>query len=112
MRSNAEFVRWHDQDALNAVVAGRWTELDTEWNVTPYWDTLAHRLGPNTDIFQRVRILHFVSDEKPWLPGYEHRDRLKLFQKYLGRTDWAGEAPERDDTLWRKTLGRLGFHLS
>jgi lipopolysaccharide biosynthesis glycosyltransferase len=111
LTSQTEFVRWHDQDALNAVLAGRWRELDRVWNVTPYWDRPEHRLGSNVDILQRVRILHFLSDAKPWLPGYEHRGHLKLFQAYLRRTDWAGEASGRDYTLVRKALCRIGFHL-
>jgi lipopolysaccharide biosynthesis glycosyltransferase len=88
LRSHSDVVRWWDQDGLNAVLAGRWAELDPAWNVTRYWDKPERRRGRHSDLLQRVRILHFLSEDKPWLPGFANAERLRLFRSYLARTGW------------------------
>jgi lipopolysaccharide biosynthesis glycosyltransferase len=52
----------YDQDALNAVLAGRWKELDPRWQVHP---RAANSLGGPT--LDEPYIVHFSGLLKPWL---------------------------------------------
>lgn len=83
-------IRLFDQDALNAVTAGRWHELDTVWNVTGYWRKPERRTGRHRSILDDARIRHFAGYGKPWdpdpLPGVPDND---LFFRSLARTAWA-----------------------
>jgi lipopolysaccharide biosynthesis glycosyltransferase len=88
LNNHAHLVRYPDQDALNAVLAGRWRKLDPYWNVTRYWDRPHRRRGQYADILRRTRILHFLSEDKPWLPNYPNEERLRIFRSYLQRTEW------------------------
>jgi lipopolysaccharide biosynthesis glycosyltransferase len=76
-------LRQYDQDALNAVLAGRWKKLDGSWNTQPRTpNALGIPLPPNP------RIVHFSGSLKPWqYDGGTEPDRL--FREYLQRTDWA-----------------------
>jgi lipopolysaccharide biosynthesis glycosyltransferase len=62
-------LRWHDQEALNAVLAGEWRELDPTWNVTMhiFGRTLKPDLVP--DLKNDPFIVHFNSAIKPWHPA-------------------------------------------
>lgn len=83
-------IQLFDQDALNAVVAGRWLELDTVWNVTGYWRKPERRTERHRTILDDTRIRHFAGYGKPWdlnpLPGVTDND---LFFRSLARTEWA-----------------------
>lgn len=83
-------IRLFDQDALNAVTAGRWQQLATVWNVTGYWRKPARRTGEHRTILDDARIRHFAGYGKPWepnpLPGVPDGD---LFFTSLARTEWA-----------------------
>jgi len=83
-----------DQDGLNAVVAGRFRELDVRWNVSRYWDRPERRLGVFTDLAAEARILHFLGPDKPWRPGAALPAwRRDLFFHALDRTAWRGWRP-------------------
>lgn len=86
-------IRLFDQDALNAVAAGRWSELDTVWNVTGFWRKQHRRTGRHSGILDDARIRHFAGYGKPWdpepLPGVPDAD---LFFTSLARTAWATSA--------------------
>jgi lipopolysaccharide biosynthesis glycosyltransferase len=85
-------LRQYDQDALNAVLAGRWMELDPRWQAHPRtWHALGIR--PPADPY----IVHFSGRLKPWLyPGADPSDRV--FFKFLDRTAWKGFRPRRNLT--------------
>jgi lipopolysaccharide biosynthesis glycosyltransferase len=93
--ANARDIRLFDQDALNAVAAGRWYQLDAVWNVTGYWRKPDRRTGRYCTILDDARIRHFAGYGKPWdpvpLPGVPDND---LFFRSLTRTAWAPDAPE------------------
>jgi lipopolysaccharide biosynthesis glycosyltransferase len=38
----------------------------------------------------RKSIVHFITAEKPWLPGCDYEEK-KYFFEYLDRTAWAGQ---------------------
>ncbi len=76
-------LRQYDQDALNAVMAGRWKKLDGSWNTQP---RTPNALG--IPLPEQPRIVHFSGRLKPWeYDGGTELDRR--FREYLRRTDWA-----------------------
>lgn len=94
-----EKVLWWDQDALNAVLAGDWGELDHRWNVlTQTFTNPSWHDGPVKDrsayeaMIRHPYILHFNTRSKPWEQGNQH-PRRSLFFHYLSLTRWAGHWP-------------------
>jgi lipopolysaccharide biosynthesis glycosyltransferase len=73
-----------DQEALNVALVGRWQRLEPEWNVSRYWMREARRIGrPN--ILCEARIVHFLSEEKPWsTPDAVHPWLLERYREYAG----------------------------
>ena len=87
-------VYFWDQEALNAVLAGVWGELDAGWN----WHPSRDRLVGSTPA--EPRIVHFSGNLKPWThlgSGRYH----ELYYGALDQTAWTGWRPER---YWK---GRL-----
>jgi len=76
-----------DQDALNLVIDGRWTELDRRWNVFPMGDPgwAGPRPPDHSDAAQarlerEAFVLHFTGRRKPWqadYPASRGRDRYR-----------------------------------
>ena len=62
-----------DQDALNAVVEGRWKPLDLRWNLTAGLVERRHYHPKHSDIAQLQQavanpgIVHFAGYLKPWI---------------------------------------------
>ena len=96
---NRFFVRFHDQYALNVVLAGRWRALDMRWNQGahiyryPSWEDSPF----SEDAYRLVRedpfVVHFSSRDKPWHYGYRHPSSQEFF-RYLDCTAWAGWRPQ------------------
>lgn len=89
-----------DQEALNVVLAGHWRGLDPEWNVSRYWMREARRIDrPN--ILRDARIVHFLSEEKPWSsPDAVHPWLLARYREHVG------EALSAPPSSAAPTLGR------
>jgi len=78
-------VTFWDQEALNAVFAGRWKSIDTRWN----HNASDPRINPPAS----PAIVHFAGGLKPW--SYRTRNALRsLYFDYLDRTSFAGWRPE------------------
>lgn len=71
---------YHDQSALNAVAAGRWSRLTPQWNfVNSYLEWgLQHPNAP--------RMLHFAGGEKPWTVPFHpyHEIYMRAFAPLRG----------------------------
>jgi lipopolysaccharide biosynthesis glycosyltransferase len=113
VRTYAESVFFWDQEALNAVLAGKWGELDPQWNRHPALDHLVGRhpgpdagRGCGSAATSDQGILHFSGNRKPWMLAGGGAS-WRLYQSYLNRTHWAGWRPARrwqDDLLtWYET---------
>jgi lipopolysaccharide biosynthesis glycosyltransferase len=102
-----EHLRLWDQDALNRVLADRWTRLDRLWNTFPLSSLLQtewmrydseHILPLDTLIAEekRAHILHYVSPAKPWLglmpPGWAS-DLYESHQQSCRMIDNHAETP-------------------
>jgi lipopolysaccharide biosynthesis glycosyltransferase len=102
-RQNPDLIRFWDQDALNAVLQGKWKALDGQWNVYPLSDLLRTSTGDamkkalewsvedevlHKKAEDKARIMHFISWIKPWLPGYPanstHYDRYQRVAQSVG----------------------------
>ncbi len=95
---NQEWIRWPDQDALNAVFKNQWLELPVCWNA--FMGYVKPNRPPSHPLMRRMyaqlgelpAIGHFVAIHKPWdfqCPLYAQ----KLFQSYLQKTVWKDWRP-------------------
>jgi lipopolysaccharide biosynthesis glycosyltransferase len=100
----------YDQDGLNAILAGAWTELDPRWQCHP---RVEHALGVRRA--SHPFMIHFSGRLKPWLYNAGHPfDRL--FFDVLDRTEWRGFRPDRTlrslaMSLYDSPLRRLFYPL-
>jgi lipopolysaccharide biosynthesis glycosyltransferase len=108
-KENKRYIRFHDQDILNAVFAGNWGELDPRWNVTPgiyeysSWKESPYSEDLYTQLFHNPYIIHFAAAEKPW---NSHDALLKEhFFHYVDTTAWAGWR----FTPWRQLQMKLAY---
>ncbi|QYM78067.1 glycosyltransferase family 8 protein [Horticoccus luteus] len=101
-------LEFHDQDALNHAIAGRWTHLDRRWNQQfKFFVHTAGFLHMTAADLRRVRtdpfLVHFTTGSKPW-----HYDNAHPFRHYfyaaLDRTIYAGWRPQPRD--WRERVHR------
>lgn len=89
-KENPEALFLVDQNLLNLCLHGMIGELDPRWNRTfinknirsGNWNMPVAGLP-----WDPPKILHFVSDEKPWLPGCELEERF-LYYEYWRKTAW------------------------
>ena len=95
LQNSRQYIRWHDQDVLNAIIRGQWRALDSKWN------RMVPQLMTEEDV-ETASIIHFTSPAKPWstLEPYAPRS---LYFHYLDKTDWSGYRL----TLWRRLWRRF-----
>ncbi|BAZ17827.1 glycosyl transferase family 8 [Calothrix sp. NIES-4071] len=95
INNNRQHIRLHDQDAMNAVIAGKWGELDPRWNtqaaIHKYssWKETALTEEAYNNVINNSYVVHFSSVAKPWKLGCKHPDRSLFFQ-YIDLTAWSG----------------------
>ncbi|HEX4741994.1 MAG TPA: glycosyltransferase family 8 protein [Caulobacteraceae bacterium] len=99
-----ERLLFHDQDALNAVLAGQILPLDYRWNLQAKMlrRRARRRLPEAAAIARAVRapaILHYTSARKPWL-FVMATPAKSLYWRYLRQTPWA--ATRSPDLRWAK----------
>ncbi|AFY76780.1 LPS:glycosyltransferase [Pleurocapsa sp. PCC 7327] len=108
LREKREYVRWHDQDVLNAVLADRWGELHPAWNQIPTiyrfqsWQDSPYTEDVYNELVYNPYIIHFGGSAKPWNSREEHPFR-HLFFKYVDMTAWSGWR----FSIWRRLWRRL-----
>ncbi|MDX2215596.1 MAG: glycosyltransferase family 8 protein [Oculatellaceae cyanobacterium bins.114] len=94
IRDNPHYVRWHDQDGLNAMFAGHWGDLNPQWNRASTlhryasWQDSPYNQFVYEQLLTQPYIIHFVESGKPWTPGFQHPEKY-LFFHYLKRTAWS-----------------------
>lgn len=90
VQEHQEWLRYPDQDALNAVAAERIHALDPGWNCGTAWDDPEHpAYNWFGDVPARARVLHFVGPNKPWQPGYPNPSTVRRYEQALGATAFA-----------------------
>jgi lipopolysaccharide biosynthesis glycosyltransferase len=109
-----EQIKFADQDALNAVLAGKWGELDPCWNRTPWllhyscWQESPFSEPDYHNLMKSPYIIHFATPSKPWHFKVNYREDEKRFYHYLDRTQWKGW---RAKEPWQTKLARYGKKL-
>jgi len=103
LEKNKGELRYWDQDGLNAVLAGKWGELDPRWNQLahiyrfPSWKESPLDRDTFDKLLNDPYIIHFASRSKPWYHDNCHPAR-SLYFRCLDMTEWKGWRPEF--TLW------------
>jgi len=89
-RYRAHCMFW-DQEGLNAVLSGQWSELDLRWNYCP---AFTPRERPESARVEPA-VLHFAGTLKPWLLPVTADGARARFFRVLDETPWAGWRPRR-----------------
>jgi lipopolysaccharide biosynthesis glycosyltransferase len=86
-----------DQDALNAVLAGKLTEVDLDWNVqvgairffdrTGWSEDQAAVNGRKAQLLSEAKIVHFIGPCKPWRDGL-CVPYVKEYRKIIVASGW------------------------
>jgi lipopolysaccharide biosynthesis glycosyltransferase len=97
-----DHVFFWDQEALNAMLAGRWNPLEPRWNWSANLDRLS---GNGVAPHDPPRILHYSGNLKPWVVPEGMSFDAEYF-RVVDETAWRGWRPER--TLARSILGWYG----
>lgn len=110
VRENASIMRYHDQDALNVVLAGRWKQLDPRWNVMllKLESYVAGEARSEYESDQMMRnlatdafIYHFIGPHKPWEGSYQGIARREYLQA-LRSAGWFQR--DLESMFWRAKL--------
>jgi lipopolysaccharide biosynthesis glycosyltransferase len=89
-----------EQEALNAVLASKWGELDPRWNQNasvagqPFFRPRHLDARTYERLVSDPWIVHFNGRIKPWSTRKPSPSR-RLYQHYLDATPWAGWRPPR-----------------
>ena len=108
-----EYMYCHDQEGLNAVLAGKWGELEPRWNQTPGFHKRSWKDSPfSEEDFDNAKcdpyIVHFASSEKPWNSIRSRRFPTNdLFFHYVDMTAWTGWRLN----IWRRIQFKLEHEL-
>ena len=86
--------RHHDQDALNYMFTGKWTQLPMRWNVIPPIFNMALRVVINGDMRKKavdalnnIGIFHYAGGYKPW--EYDvYKGFNEKYYEYLSYTEY------------------------
>ncbi|MBD2346779.1 glycosyltransferase family 8 protein [Anabaena subtropica] len=95
-----KYIRWHDQDAMNAILAGQWKTIDSRWNQMPYlfkypsWQDSPFSEEEYNKLVHHPFIIHFSSRDKPWHDNCNHPEK-HLFFEYLDSTIWSNWREEQ-----------------
>lgn len=102
LKKNRDFIRYPDQDVLNALFAGQWGKLDYRWNfIIPhaleysYWQAIQFSVDFYNTLIYDPYIIHFTTERKPW--NSRHTQFKEHFFYYVDMTSWSG---------WRLTFIR------
>lgn len=110
VRENASIMRYHDQDALNVVLAGRWKQLDPRWNVMllkleSYVAAEARSQDESDQAMRRLTtdalVYHFIGQHKPWVGSYQGSAREEYLQA-LRNAGWFQR--DLEFLFWRANL--------
>jgi lipopolysaccharide biosynthesis glycosyltransferase len=99
-RNNPDKMQYWDQDALNAILVGRWFELPLWWN----WHDWVHTSLPGTKL--EPAIVHFIGGGKPWHWSNSHPFKGE-YHRYRLKTPWRTYRLEGKPCLRQRVVGFL-----
>ena len=102
--SHSEYIRWADQDSLNAVLAGKWGMLDVEWNFAPAflgkilkdptWPDHAVYAERAEELRGSAAIYHYAGTSKPW-NSYMAGMGYDMWTNTLYRSGWLSKSQRK-----------------
>ncbi|MDB9449950.1 glycosyltransferase family 8 protein [Dolichospermum circinale] len=108
LKQNNEYIRFHDQDVLNALFVNKWGELNPRWNVMssikafyPSWENSPFSEEVYNTLIRQPYIIHYLTDKKPWTS--RHTLLKEYFFEYVDMTAWSGWRL----TIWRRIWRKL-----
>ncbi len=78
INQNPEKLRFHDQDALNAILYNDWLHLHPQWNAQSnhcngnHFSTRTELLEPYAETREDPKLIHFCGHVKPWHENCEN----------------------------------------
>jgi lipopolysaccharide biosynthesis glycosyltransferase len=115
IQEHKEHIRFWDQDVLNALLAGKWGELDLRWNhhgvlsaKEQEWLWQGSIFPEDISKYQHYQpyIIHYASYKKPW-NTLEKSPRNDEFINYLDKTAWSGWRFTFWHWNWKRLLERI-----
>ena len=93
----AHLLQQQEQECLNAVLAGEWTEVEQIWNLGPYWRFPERRVGRYASVWEDGIVRHYVGIYKPWMAHCVDMEDADQFYHYLDQTSWKGWRPDQGE---------------
>jgi lipopolysaccharide biosynthesis glycosyltransferase len=94
IKKNPGKIKFHDQDALNAVLVNDWLQLPIKWNLT--FKYIAKRnLIQDQELLKQIdkpAIIHFNESFKPWHFQLRHPYKY-LYKRFLKKTPFKEYSP-------------------
>lgn len=96
MLNNPEKLEFADQDGLNALAIGKWSELDPSWNIItrifyrkymPWMSITAFNEKEIREMLKKPRVIHYAGLIKPWF-FFDFHPLKKRYWYYLKETPW------------------------
>lgn len=118
MKKNPEKIEYADQDGLNAILNGKWKELNPQWNLITrliYYKYFPFLKVPNyendnlNDIIKKPRIIHYASFIKPWF-FIDPSPFKNIYWAYLKETPWKNY--KQPDKTLKGFFKRIGCYLN
>lgn len=113
IHNNPEKLRFHDQDALNAILHDQWLQLHPKWNAQSYImkREIEHpTLEGEKEYFETRRnpkIIHYSGHIKPWSPDFTSSLK-KYYEKYAKMTAFSENFEEEKNTSKLVSTRKLG----
>ena len=85
-------ILWGDQDALNGVLDGEFTELPKKYNCIVINNTVLKAAAEDV-------IVHYIDYVKPWHIYYYDSDEKKLYWQYVKKSLWSDLQPQDGNTV-------------
>ncbi|MBS9386954.1 MAG: glycosyltransferase family 8 protein [Dolichospermum sp. BR01] len=108
LKQNKQYIRFHDQDVLNALFVDKWGELNPRWNVMssitafyPSWENSPFSEEVYNTLIRQPCIIHYLTGVKPWTS--RHTLLKEYFFEYVDMTAWSGWRL----TIWRRIWRKL-----
>lgn len=94
IKENPAKIKFHDQDALNAVFVNHWLELPIKWNLTFKYIAKRNIIQDKVLLKQidKPAIIHFNESFKPWHFRLRHPYKY-LYGKFLKKTPFKEYSP-------------------
>ncbi|KYG33708.1 glycosyltransferase [Alkalihalobacillus trypoxylicola] len=91
-----EGLKFHDQDALNVVLMGKWEALHPKWNYRESYKSITAETSKDSilEIHEAIKypsIIHFTDASKPWHYLNNHPYKGDYLY-YLSKTPWSDYA--------------------